>query len=814
MGPARLYAIIGVTLLLFAFGQPAAAQTLKVPQQYPSIQAALNVAPKGATVEVSGGTYTENPTLTNGSSINIAGMPNSNGTLPVLKGGFTLTNCANCSVHSFECDNAASAGVLWNGGSGALSVESVSTNGGQVGIWTENLVAGAHCLIEDCHVRNAVWGMYFGANSNPTVTTSNVSGAQNWGIHAEPGFGSAQFVNCVAEGCGLSNFYLLGDPVKRADTATLDYCTGIASTGYYGIEISGLRSTKVRNCIARGNYGAGFKAWYSTSPVFDHCTSYNNSDGFSFVTCANAMVSYCLAYTNVNGVSTPGADASYGTASLTVIDCTLADNADGVSVTSNWTVLLTNDLVADNAYAVAVSGASHVTNDYCDYFNNSLGFSGWEPSGVFLHGPSADPRFLDHYHLDKSSPCCHGGDPSSPKNPDGSRSAIGAFYYDGHKRVVLLVHGINSDASVWGSMSNALKTSFDVYRIDFTTNPQTQSNEASIAGQAIALRNTIESLLTSTEQPSLMLVCHSMGGIAARYYLTHPVLWPIDVRGHRYSGVSKLITLGTPYWGSDAWLQNPVIGVTAARASTPGHNTDTYSHWSAALNDLFAEWQPAPHWDPLYQTYVYPSKLSSHLSQWTSGTEYDGWRSPINQTTTYAAAELAKAITNLKSDWPAINAAVTHFPCIGAASTLCHTHLDYYAEMSSAMGSVLFPPATTYDYGITTRRISTRIYDINILHSDLSGADVYLLAGGKNQVEMGLLGWTAQGAYNGTGPNASGWSDGIVPLDSALGIEPISQQKLYQYIVSDNIDIETKLCHQDLPSASIVMTKVRMWLSE
>jgi hypothetical protein len=57
---------------------------------------------------------------------------------------------------------------------------------------------------------------------------------------------------------------------------------------------------------------------------------------------------------------------------------------------------------------------------------------GWEGEGNI----NADPLFVNpvpydgDYHLQAGSPCIDAGDPNSPKDPDGTRADMGAYYFD------------------------------------------------------------------------------------------------------------------------------------------------------------------------------------------------------------------------------------------------------------------------------------------------------------------------------------------------------------------------------------------------
>ena len=75
----------------------------------------------------------------------------------------------------------------------------------------------------------------------------------------------------------------------------------------------------------------------------------------------------------------------------------------------------------------------------------------------------------------------------------------------------------------------------------------TQSNQAAIVKQGLAIGQAIKHVLEATEKNKVILFGHSMGGLAARQYLQNSDLWPNDDQHH----VAKFITTGTPHGGSN-----------------------------------------------------------------------------------------------------------------------------------------------------------------------------------------------------------------------------------------------------------------------
>lgn len=104
----------------------------------------------------------------------------------------------------------------------------------------------------------------------------------------------------------------------------------------------------------------------------------------------------------------------------------------------------------------------------------------------------------------------------------------------------------------------------DMYTINFDVNPNgtpysntVESNQSAIKKQGLAVKDAISTVLQKTGKDKVILVGHSMGGLASREYLEDPNIWQLDGQHH----VAKLLTVGTPHGGSDAvtssWFGTP-----------------------------------------------------------------------------------------------------------------------------------------------------------------------------------------------------------------------------------------------------------------
>ena len=163
---------------------------------------------------------------------------------------------------------------------------------------------------------------------------------------------------------------------------------------------------------------------------------------------------------------------------------------------------------------------------------------------------------------------------------------------------IIFIHGLNSSDVMWNDFTNDLNDTYgfqsggkmdfclnydgynsssnlssdyhdfnlpltvgDYYTINFAVNPMGNydtaigstepsylSNQSAIFKQGRAVRDAIKHVRQITGKDKVILVGHSMGGLASREYLENPAIWQAD----GYNHVAKLFTIGTPHGGSNA----------------------------------------------------------------------------------------------------------------------------------------------------------------------------------------------------------------------------------------------------------------------
>ena len=151
---------------------------------------------------------------------------------------------------------------------------------------------------------------------------------------------------------------------------------------------------------------------------------------------------------------------------------------------------------------------------------------------------------------------------------------------------IIFVHGLKSTPSTWDVTKNTLITSFgltyggefnanlnydgsqftsnsledtylsnpnsstisgaDFYMVNFNVT-SILSNQSAIVKQGYILKDIVMAVMQLSGKNKVVLMGHSMGGLASREYLQNTANWQIDGLPH----VAKLATTGTPHGGSN-----------------------------------------------------------------------------------------------------------------------------------------------------------------------------------------------------------------------------------------------------------------------
>lgn len=163
---------------------------------------------------------------------------------------------------------------------------------------------------------------------------------------------------------------------------------------------------------------------------------------------------------------------------------------------------------------------------------------------------------------------------------------------------IIFIHGLNSSSETWNTSTNYLDSQYgltfggrfdfclsadgnhnvantnffptagadiaafetttiqngDYYYVNFDVNingsigTSVYSNQSAVTKQGRAVKKAIERVLALTGKDKVILVGHSMGGLASREYIQNSTNWQADGQHH----VAKFLTLGTPHGGSNA----------------------------------------------------------------------------------------------------------------------------------------------------------------------------------------------------------------------------------------------------------------------
>ncbi|MBL7086720.1 MAG: T9SS type A sorting domain-containing protein [Candidatus Cloacimonetes bacterium] len=380
---------------------------LNVPSMFLTIQGAMDRAYIGDTVLVDTGRYYENINF-NGKSITVASLflttqdtsyisqtiidGNQNGSVVTFENsedstavltGFTITNGSAYFGGGIYCSNNSSPNIK----NFIISGNSASNEGG--GIYCNNSDPNLTDVVISENNSEEGGGIYCG-NSDPNLT--NVTIAENTATY-NSGNGGGGIL------CRWSSPIMINVIIKEN--------------------------------ISNSN-GGGITLQYDSSPILENViicenNSINNSGGGIFSHESSSSLTNVTISRNIAGYHAGGFFCNHSNPNI--INSIVSDNIGDYGIYNNpgypgnpsisYSDFWNNE--GGNFYNcgqwVGVNVTTNVNGDSCDvYYNIQL-----------------DPLFVDpdngDFHLTQNSPCIDAGDPSSPFDPDGTITDMGAYYF-------------------------------------------------------------------------------------------------------------------------------------------------------------------------------------------------------------------------------------------------------------------------------------------------------------------------------------------------------------------------------------------------
>ena len=322
------------------------------------------------------------------------------------------------------------------------------------------------CIISGNTAEQSGGGLYIASGATDTVNISNCiisndsSSGYGGGIYVVDGYTFIDGCTITGNKAGLTGGGLYSGGDLSLTNSTVQENISWGGTVNYEIGGGGFiayKSTFVDNCIIAGNishtgsypsYGGGFLLRQVNSAEITNSKILNNSAdiaGGMMFTANNVTLAYCEISNNqallgVNGGAQIQSDNS------SIDHCTVSGNVGGGLYVNNDADISNSIFSWNSPNALILNESPTIT--YSDFFANDQDIIGSIPPGfgvldtTNINGDSCDvysnlfldPLFADtsisDFHLTENSPCIDAGDPTSPLDPDGTITDMGAFSFD------------------------------------------------------------------------------------------------------------------------------------------------------------------------------------------------------------------------------------------------------------------------------------------------------------------------------------------------------------------------------------------------
>jgi len=415
-------------LLAFFLGnKPAFCITYYVPDDYPTIQAAVDATWGGETIIVRAGTYTGegNRNIKINKIITVKSETGPENTVIDCEGagrGFTITNVSNLNVlDGFKIINGSVTGSDYGGGIYCSSASPQVSN----------------CIISDNS--SGYGGGIYSSGGSPIFNNCIINNNHGGGIYSSGD--SLIFNNCVINNNSTPNqgggIYFSGGSLSLNNCVINDNSASAAAGG--GIYFTGSGSLSLSNCTIIGNsasYGGGISAVN--------------------LSCINCVILMNNAGNGGGGIYISGVN--------TLTNCTFAWNSagkgGGIYGVSGTTTIRNSIFYFDSALQEIYKHSGTMTITYSNIMGGYTGEGNIDKHPEFATGGD--------FHLSALSPCI---DTASPVNapdididdelrPHGDGYDMGADEFDGIPAPLPGKADLNEDGVVDGLDVSILATEF------------------------------------------------------------------------------------------------------------------------------------------------------------------------------------------------------------------------------------------------------------------------------------------------------------------------------------------------------------------
>ena len=372
-------------LSCLAISSLAAAITIYVPSEYPTIQAGIAASSDGDTVLVSTGTYVENIDFL-GKEIVVKSASGPETT--IIDGNqagsvvtFDSGEDEDSILEGFTLTNGHGAGGFWDYTGGGITCKNSSdptiTNNTITMNSAETAGGGIACL----------------DYSDPTITNNTITGntaSQGGGIY------------------GLHSFLTIENNTITGNSAS-SYGGGI-----YGYYVGATVTNNVISGNSAGTKGGGMavlEATHTSYPIWE---------------IRNNIIADNWAGTGGGGINIQCSFPDGHNIINNTITGNRAESGGAIALSLSAYPVITNSILWDNSDPVIYisAGGGEPTVSYSDITG------GWPGTGNI----DLDPEFIypdqSDYRLNWGSPCIDSGDPASPPDPDGTICDMGSICYD------------------------------------------------------------------------------------------------------------------------------------------------------------------------------------------------------------------------------------------------------------------------------------------------------------------------------------------------------------------------------------------------